>query len=760
MPMIHDDRCAHLRRTINLPDNPARSLYPSATSVICASNVAHIVRDGDDRTSSKYNASNYPVHTILSQAEPKRALRFLTIAEIDRFINVFKEGESTLIGSMPTENEIMTADLWSIIGETSQDESSGTQISKPQEVLAALNKDGVLELFPQPFDFGSSPATNPSQSFKDRMKGRTRKPFAQIRTVRPDKRAMRIPLIDVSFDGNFLNLAWADGGVNVVFEKIQWRDDETGHMTVSGLTEITKSKSGAGLGAVGLNGVKDVGKSQVDDSQAVVTNGAESNETSSEAGENEAIEASSSEKDSDSEEDQEPPDQSALVKKAESDNSDGDVSMNDAEDAEGEQAENDGNHVDAKEPTSFGDLLKANARSTIDVSTALALSHEPQSLAPTHGNPPSTLQPAYQGLSLGTVLTQALRTNDTALLETCFHTHDLANIRATVERLESSFASTLLQKLAERLHNRPGRAGSLMVWIQWTLVAHGGYLAGQPDVMRKLRGLQRVVKERASSLRELLGLKGKLDMLEAQMNLRRSMIQRRRRVQDQKNDDEIDEAVIYVEGQDEEEDNEQDSSDDSDDEKEEEEEDSDAEDEDKTNNLSLKKSRSKSKPNPKSIKPTKPTRTRVSPSGNEDESEEDEDGDGDLNKTSINGISAPASASDDADPNSDSDSNDNNLLDDEASSTSGYGSGSTSDQDGEIDHEDVDTDSDSASNSDSDSASDIDIDPDIDGEAPASAPASASMSSSPDPDSTRGLESKRAVKKAKTGKGKGKGKGR
>ena len=149
-------------------------------------------------------------------------------------------------------------------------------------------------------------------------------------------------------------------------------------------------------------------------------------------------------------------------------------------------------------------------------------------------------------MSLATVLTQSLRTNDTSLLETCLHTRDLSTVRSTIERLDSSFASDLLQRLAERLHSRPGRAGSLMVWIQWTLVAHGGYLAGQPEVMRKLKNLHKVVKERAGSLQSLLNLKGKLDMLEAQMNLRRHVLGKGKG-KNVGNDD--DEAVIYVEGQ-------------------------------------------------------------------------------------------------------------------------------------------------------------------------------------------------------------------
>jgi U3 small nucleolar RNA-associated protein 5 len=117
------------------------------------------------------------------------------------------------------------------------------------------------------------------------------------------------------------------------------------------------------------------------------------------------------------------------------------------------------------------------------------------------------------------------------------------SIYATVERLPSPLVGSLLQRLAERLHKKPGRAGMLMVWVQWSLAAHGGYLASQPQLVKQLSALNKVLKERASGLQPLLSLKGRLDMLQAQLDLRR---RNQRRAA---NDDE-EEAVIYVEGED------------------------------------------------------------------------------------------------------------------------------------------------------------------------------------------------------------------
>ena len=212
-----------------------------------------------------------------------------------------------------------------------------------------------------------------------------------------------------------------------------------------------------------------------------------------------------------------------------------DVAMEDAAhapvpDSENEEGEETG------EP-SFGDLVRANATEPIDVAGAF----EDEDHALTY--PQRSQIQAPSGASLGTVLTQALKTNDVQLLESCLHTSDTNTIRATIQRLDSPLAGTLIQKLAERLHRRPGRAGSLMVWVQWTLVTHGGYLATQRDLIKKLAQLNKVIDERAKGLQSLLSLKGKLDMLEAQIELRRSM--QRRRVEDEVDD----EGVIYVEGE-------------------------------------------------------------------------------------------------------------------------------------------------------------------------------------------------------------------
>jgi U3 small nucleolar RNA-associated protein 5 len=202
--------------------------------------------------------------------------------------------------------------------------------------------------------------------------------------------------------------------------------------------------------------------------------------------------------------------------------------------------------VDVEE-LSFGDRLRAQdpepvqESRIVDVESAFDDANAPSRALATTSQNHTLAVPSMN--SLGTVLTQALRTNDQDLLESCLRNVDVDAIYATVERLPSPLVGNLLQRLAERLHKKPGRAGMLMVWVQWALAAHGGYLASQPQLVKQLATLNKVLKERASGLQPLLSLKGRLDMLQAQLDLRR-------RNQRRAANDDDEEAVIYVEGED------------------------------------------------------------------------------------------------------------------------------------------------------------------------------------------------------------------
>ena len=283
------------------------------------------------------------------------------------------------------------------------------------------------------------------------------------------------------------------------------------------------------------------------DERAADVSAAEAATSSAALGKGEMIEISS-DSESDSEEDAEDeemgdaqPEAETEVEAEASAKVNGDVARQEDGDAEGTESDSD---VGAP---SFGDLLRS--QQTIDVEATLSgpADADSNALVPQGGR--SLAAPSAS--SLGTVLNQALRTDDAELLESCFATTDLPVVHNTIERLDSGLAGSLLVHLATRLHRRPGRAGTLMHWVRWTLVVHGGALAAQPEAMAKLASLQKVLATRARGLNSLLVLKGKLDLLESQLKLRKRVQARRvrRGAGDEGEDDEDDENVIFVDGE-------------------------------------------------------------------------------------------------------------------------------------------------------------------------------------------------------------------
>lgn len=543
-------------RTILLPDPSARTLCSFGSSVLCASHKAFLIDPERTNPPKSFTASNNVLHTVKASSTKSPMSTspsfFLTAAENDRFINVINREIGASVGSLVAENDVVKIAVAPKIEDTSIDDM--LPVNSADIALAAIDKYGILELFESPFAFGSSSTQKESQSLKVRMKQRTRKAKAVVKVVRPDKSAAVVPLLDAVFQDHELVLVWAEGGLHLHFDRIQWRKHDAAEILLEGLHEIVRRKGTAAVGAVVMNGVKDIGKMHVDESQAVVMTGGQPEHSQMAVQEQpEVIDISSREEETDYDDrdeelperasqslsDENPPPAEPISQKGGSPLDDVDVAMGDADARDNtreESAEAGTNEL------SFGEMIRANASGPVDVQAAFAAPNA-QALAP--ANERSLQLPS--GMSLGTVLTQSLRTNDVNLLESCLHIRDLAIVRATIERLDSSLASTLIEKLAERFHSRPGRAGSLLIWIQWTIVVHGGYLTSQPSAMKTLAALHRVISERARSLPLLLSLKGKLDMLESQMNLRASL-QARSKAQIATDEDD-EEGVIYVEGQ-------------------------------------------------------------------------------------------------------------------------------------------------------------------------------------------------------------------
>jgi U3 small nucleolar RNA-associated protein 5 len=289
-----------------------------------------------------------------------------------------------------------------------------------------------------------------------------------------------------------------------------------------------------------INGVRNARKDRVDDATAVVSGGGDVDMGGEEK---EVIEISSADEESEHVSDEE--------EEEEEDAQSGAKEVETAPDVNGHVEDEDqliDDDTADPEELSFGDRLRVQQEDTAQrepqiVHVDAAFDHpsaESKSLAAAPQAHPLSIPSSS---SLGTVLAQALRTNDQALLDTCLRVVDIDSIYATVERLPSTLVVNLLEKLAERMSKKPGRAHTQMIWIQWSLAAHGGYLASQPQLVKKLHTLNTVLRQRAQGLQPLLSLKGRLDMLQAQLELRK------RNQRKAANDDE-DEAIIYVEGED------------------------------------------------------------------------------------------------------------------------------------------------------------------------------------------------------------------
>lgn len=552
--------------------------------------------------------------------------------------------------NLVADREVSSLSLYS--GATKQ--NGGNSLPLEKQALAVVTEDGTVELFTKPFSHPKDSQTpKGTASLKTRGKQMTRRADASVKVVRSEGSEALVPVVTASFQGPELVVAWADGGVIPVFERIRWLDDNTEELSFTGTKKVVKSKSGSALGSVTVNGTKSATESHVDESRAMVEQGnlAEDDiEMQDSRQDGDAASVSGSENDSDDgrEAKKSSTDKEEKEHRRQKD-TDSDVEMQNAENQDQEEEEEE----ETGEP-SFGELLRAHASEEIDVEAELEDDVRMMGalVAGKKTNNAATVYQIPSGVSLSTVLTQSLKTNDNGMLESCFHTGDLSIIRTTIQRLDSSLAATLLQKLAERLSSRPGRYGHLLVWVQWTCVAHGGALAGKPELLKRMTTLFKVMDQRSSSLPSLLLLKGKLDMLDAQLGLRQSI---RSGVEGMDSEDE--DNVIYVEGQDEDEDD----------------------DEDQDSEAGITRNRKSA------VTPITPRTKTI-----RDQAFDDED------ESMMNGIASGADESEneeDLDDEEGDEDDDNNLLDTEAEESVGSSDAEESLEENEDDEDDEDEDS-------------------------------------------------------------------
>lgn len=498
-----------------MPDSAIATLSsPSllVPQVFCASVIPYAVDIDAEATGqlAKFDAFKNPIHSIIRPEEiVKSSTKAFLASDRDRYINIYDLSEQKISRTL-------------VAGAGVDDLAIHYPKNKEDQILAVITTEGVVELFSKPFDVSKQV----NGDIPSKRKNLTRKANAFIKIVAPDSAKQPVAAFTACFDGHNLIVASVEGAIEPVFTKIRWQDEATGALLLAGNREFACPKSASTLNTATANGTKNMGEAHLNDARTVVVNGL------AEAG-SEAVPLEIEDSEEEVTDDEENDDKSN--RGAESDDESqiaDDVEMDDAVlDLEGTTA---GEHEEMAEP-SFGELLAARNPGEISILDNLPTEEN------TIGNITSLSQ-LPSGMSLGTVLTQSLRTNDQSLLETCLHVTDENIIQNTILRLDSALAANLLTKLAERLADRPGRYGHLLTWVQSTMIAHGGAIASQAGVSSKLRTLYQVLNERSRVLPSILLLKGKLDMLSAQQSFR-AQAEEYRKVNENVP------ARLYIEGQ-------------------------------------------------------------------------------------------------------------------------------------------------------------------------------------------------------------------
>ena len=473
-------------QTISLPEPSPQILAPifDSSSILCASTTPYIIRlDKSENPVPTFDAMQYQIHSL------DRSKDAILAADGERYINLYGQNgrlSRTLVARSEVQNFSIDFGEVSIISP------------EDQQVLVAVGKDGVVELFPKPFTIPQS-----QNGLKSSRKDLTQKSLAQIQLL--DSASKKAFIFAASIQGGDIVIASATGGVDLNFQKVRWQDEGSGELLFSSTKEVVQSKAASTLSTANMNGVKDMGKPYVDESSTVVTNGLGVG-TSQEVAI--GIDSTDEEEDNDSESGADIPDQDQDSAAA------SDEEMDDAPPIPSSTiAPATSDPAPTSDPT-FGDLLVAKTTENKIIPITTTISQMPTLTA--SGALPT-------GMSLTTALTQSLHTNDSSLLESCLHEPSPAIIRNTLTRLDSALAATLISKLADRIITRPGRYGHLQIWIQTLCIAHGAAISSNVEARERLKELYRALDRRAKSLPSLLLLKGKLQMVEGQLRFRREL---------------------------------------------------------------------------------------------------------------------------------------------------------------------------------------------------------------------------------------------
>ncbi|MBW0558874.1 hypothetical protein O181_098589 [Austropuccinia psidii MF-1] len=137
--------------------------------------------------------------------------------------------------------------------------------------------------------------------------------------------------------------------------------------------------------------------------------------------------------------------------------------------------------------------------------------------------------------SLAQTLVQALNSDDTKLLETCFFQSNKNSISITLQRLPKPLVHNLIQHLVLCLNRKKRGAGDgstvpsvrrtkvLIEWVKQVLSIHMSYLLTIPMLSSQLTVLHTSLQKRLNLHSKLLALNGRLELVLNQIDLKREV---------------------------------------------------------------------------------------------------------------------------------------------------------------------------------------------------------------------------------------------
>ncbi|OLL24202.1 U3 small nucleolar RNA-associated protein 5 [Neolecta irregularis DAH-3] len=419
-------------------NNTRYKLAYKSPYLIHASHTIHGYKANLEKPSFTVTGHTSPIHSVIYSGSSSH---FLTAAEGDRFVNIYKiDFGCQNIGALVSESDV-------------------EKLSGNDTILASLTADGTIELFTTPFNVTDS---------SKRRKSITRGSTSRITISRPD--GQKVLPVDLVFRKDDIYIAWFEGP-RTVLEAVRWRDTETKALVEKPIELVRKRVS---TYEAKMNGVSNKGYQEAHSTTV--------------AGNNMA-----------------------------------DMDIDEPEPSMTNGIHNEEKSDDEAEPT-LGEKLQALELANPSTNTEVGV------------------QKSIPASSLTVVLTQSLKTRDQALLETCLNHQDTRVVVATVQKMNPALAVELLELLAERMARKPARAGSLGIWVRWVIVAHGSHLITLPHLVKTLATLQSTLSARAATLPRLLELQGRLDIIDAHMELRKE-------VPGRNDDDDDDPEVEYLEGE-------------------------------------------------------------------------------------------------------------------------------------------------------------------------------------------------------------------